>query len=564
MKLGGVLTSSTLDPKYSDFIPIFIRTWKGLFPELSVYIILIAREIPQHLKAYSRHIIPITPIDGVSEVFMSQYIRLLYPCILDHKRDNAILITDMDMLPLNRNYYIKSIKDIEDSNSFVVYRGFLKGMHGQYPMCYCAALPKVWSSVFEIKTLSDIVSKLKRQGGNSTNVQWFSDQIILFKKLNQWNSKTNKLRILRDASTGFLRLSRDEPHNHYKYYINDKKFTPKIHNPTEDLKIRLSNLEFADFHTPRPYKKFSRDINYIVDLILFHLSGEKFSSLCDVSIYPQNYLDMFPNCGEYTNRIIYINEEITDNQLEKIEGSSSFFVKTEYLNFFKDSILPLIDDNKKIVLVTHNSDKGITTTDTCHKYLLDNPKIHKWLAQNVAFECNKDYYPKLIGIPIGLENSQWKGSNFNVLRDIIRSENLEKTGLMYFNFNTKTNSGVRNGIRKTLLKNGFEESESKEWREYLRDMSRHKFVVSPPGNGLDCHRTWEALYLGSIPIVQNNSLKKHFEDLPIVFVDDWNNITPDFLESEYNNKFANSDSCCYRNYEKLTIGYWKNKIQENN
>ena len=136
---------------------------------------------------------------------------------------------------------------------------------------------------------------------------------------------------------------------------------------------------------------------------------------------------------------------------------------------------------------------------------------------------------------------------------------------MYFNFNTKTNSSVRNGIRNTLLKNGFEESESKEWCEYLRDMSRHKFVVSPPGNGLDCHRTWEALYLGSIPIVQNNSLKKHFEDLPIVFVDDWNIITPEFLENEYNNKFENSDIySCYRNYEKLTIGYWKNKIQENN
>ena len=28
------------------------------------------------------------------------------------------------------------------------------------------------------------------------------------------------------------------------------------------------------------------------------------------------------------------------------------------------------------------------------------------------------------------------------------------------------------------------------------------FVASPSGNGLDCHRTWEALLLRSIPIVK--------------------------------------------------------------
>ena len=36
--------------------------------------------------------------------------------------------------------------------------------------------------------------------------------------------------------------------------------------------------------------------------------------------------------------------------------------------------------------------------------------------------------------------------------------------------------------------------------EYLRTLGQHRFVLSPRGNGLDAHRTWEALMVGTIPI----------------------------------------------------------------
>ncbi|CAF4378106.1 unnamed protein product, partial [Adineta steineri] len=35
---------------------------------------------------------------------------------------------------------------------------------------------------------------------------------------------------------------------------------------------------------------------------------------------------------------------------------------------------------------------------------------------------------------------------------------------------------------------------------YMRNR-QYPFWLSPRGNGLDCHRTWEALYLDTIPIV---------------------------------------------------------------
>jgi hypothetical protein len=46
-------------------------------------------------------------------------------------------------------------------------------------------------------------------------------------------------------------------------------------------------------------------------------------------------------------------------------------------------------------------------------------------------------------------------------------------------------------------------------------------VLSPPGNGNDCHRTWEALYLGAIPIIQKGTLARSISSrLPILVLDD--------------------------------------------
>jgi hypothetical protein len=60
--------------------------------------------------------------------------------------------------------------------------------------------------------------------------------------------------------------------------------------------------------------------------------------------------------------------------------------------------------------------------------------------------------------------------------------------------------------------------------ELWREKTRYAFVVSPHGNGLDCHRTWESLVLGNIPIVKRSSIDALYEGLPVVIVDDWREI----------------------------------------
>ena len=43
---------------------------------------------------------------------------------------------------------------------------------------------------------------------------------------------------------------------------------------------------------------------------------------------------------------------------------------------------------------------------------------------------------------------------------------------------------------------------SPRYRDYVRDLWASLYVFSPPGAGLDCHRTWEAIVCGAVPVVK--------------------------------------------------------------
>ena len=94
--------------------------------------------------------------------------------------------------------------------------------------------------------------------------------------------------------------------------------------------------------------------------------------------------------------------------------------------------------------------------------------------------------------------------------------------------------------------------------------SQHVFVASPRGNGLDTIRTWEALMMGWIVIVRRLSdtpaattvMEELYADLPVVIIDQWSDITRDFLDhilSEYSQR-------TFR-YDKLTMKYWIERIE---
>ena len=201
--------------------------------------------------------------------------------------------------------------------------------------------------------------------------------------------------------------------------------------------------------------------------------------------------------------------------------------------------------NYPFVLVTHNSD----FPSGKNKKILNNPYLIKWFGQNMIGS-----HKKTMGIPIGIQNTQWPGSDFSVLQKAIKNSKKE---LAYFYFSIKTNLD-RKKIFNAILNNGFKPSSTKKlsWKQYIQKLSTYFFCFAPEGNGIDTHRLWECLYIGCIPIVKKNPiLFQWFSDLPILWVDDFNQITIEFLKKK--KEWFISQKW---NIEKLSLSYWKKLI----
>jgi hypothetical protein len=255
MKLQCVLTATTADPLYMDFVPLFVQAWKKLYPTVDVKIILVHDRIPLELERYKDHLILFRPLPRVSNAFVSQYIRLLYPALLT-QYDHGILITDVDMLPMSATYYTRSIENVA-ANAFVYYRDGCTAAD-EYAMCYNVATPKTWMEVFRIygiqqleERLDDLYSLLDHY--ELAGRGWFTDQMDLFKYVTQWNRTTGRFVALNDADTGFRRLCCSTVY--------------ESATDLEQLKSDVAAGTYSDCHCLRPYNEY-KDWN---DFLLMHL-----------------------------------------------------------------------------------------------------------------------------------------------------------------------------------------------------------------------------------------------------------------------------------------------------
>lgn len=245
----------------------------------------------------------------------------------------------------------------------------------------------------------------------------------------------------------------------------------------------------------------------------------------------------------------YIYDETNEKiNFREVAFGSTIFVKTDFLSNFFEKVHPHLI--YPYVLITHNSDRMIPGS---YQSMLDDEKILAWFGQNVE-GC---VHPKLHPIPIGLGNFCWPhgkvGLLMNVREDFRKSP---KQHFLYMNFNKKTNINLRSDVYNYFVREPYcFVSGQKGMKEYFSDIANSLFVLSPRGNGLDCHRTWEALYLGAFPVVISSSLDPLFSDLPVVIVKDWKDVTFSFLEEKVE-EFKKR----YFSYEQLWTDHWYKQI----
>ena len=235
--------------------------------------------------------------------------------------------------------------------------------------------------------------------------------------------------------------------------------------------------------------------------------------------------------------------------------------------FFKQ-ILPHI--NKPIILVTIESD-----IIPIKKEYLENDNIVHW------FTWNKPYsHPKLTAIPIGINKDRQLKNLIKYLS--LKRNNISKSDKMVlFNCRLNTSSTKErkeiyskvNTIWKKFIAN---EEYSFSYEKIINNPSytdgridvqvsniktyelldKYNFILCPKGRGEDTHRTWEALYLNKIPIVLKSEISDLYDNLPVVQLDKWNDLTEELIISKYN-EIKNSK---YKN-DKIYLDYWKSLIE---
>jgi len=180
--------------------------------------------------------------------------------------------------------------------------------------------------------------------------------------------------------------------------------------------------------------------------------------------------------------------------------------------------------------------------------------VHHWFAQN-AHVGDEHLTP----IPIGLECDHWHppSEKKDTILSILSTGAHTRDNLVYLSHTERT--PLRFNVYKWFADTPWCTAEPRsDFQHYAHQLSVHKFTFSSDGNGMDCHRTWEALYLGSFPIVERHYFTEEFaKQLPLLIVDDWSKITKDFLECTYE-EFTSREW----NWAALGVQYWRDLIRE--
>ena len=303
MKVGTIVTATDTNPLYMDFIPIFVKAWSLLVPEADIAIVLVSHSIPKHLKQYSKHIVLFEPIPNMHTAFQAQCIRLLYP--REIARNEGVLITDMDMLPMNRRYYVDSIESIPDDH-FVVYRDVC--LPAEISMCYNCAHPTTWASMIGLGNSRDILTQWYTEtqyDGEHGGKGWSTDQTKLVSLFNAWDGPKT---ILNDDMTQFSRL--------------DRGWSSQFQNK----RVLITNIRsgtYSDYHCLRPYPEHKEMNDFIVRCLD---TSVRVFSFClygpERPIYYRGLLENIEIIQEHFpdwNVYIYYAPDVTVEMLEKLK-----------------------------------------------------------------------------------------------------------------------------------------------------------------------------------------------------------------------------------------------------
>jgi len=236
MKINRVIVSSDTHDSYLPFWPLVAQAWKkivGIKPTL----ILVASD-DTYVDETIGDVVRFEPIPGIPTALQAQVIRIFMPALFE---DDVSIISDMDMIPLCRDYFIKSVENCPE-DAFIAYRDNAYKNRARFPMCYVAAKGSTFKEIFGIKTVDDMRSMIIDWYGHHLGCA--TDELMMYKYVVSWREYRRRCIQLGHRVT--RRVDRI-----------DWRYDP----------VKLKQGEYIDAHLLRPYKEHKKEIDTLATLL---------------------------------------------------------------------------------------------------------------------------------------------------------------------------------------------------------------------------------------------------------------------------------------------------------
>lgn len=230
-------------------------------------------------------------------------------------------------------------------------------------------------------------------------------------------------------------------------------------------------------------------------------------------------------CDIMPRKIIADSSIFSESDYSNISNGSKVFVPTGSLHKFVRFVSNV---NVRFVLLTGAGVFGVPNEISVQYNIpwrrFVSTHVIRWYTQNIDVVDHPMIRPLPLGVDFHTLSSAMKkrhtwGASMTVCdqnRVLENTRNIPfhaKKNIIYVPMMAKTKRNgndrvqayvaLKGGSKKGILK--FQTrvmSRANLWST----MNEYKFIVSPLGMGMDCHRTWETFALGSIPIIKNSTL----------------------------------------------------------
>ena len=241
------------------------------------------------------------------------------------------------------------------------------------------------------------------------------------------------------------------------------------------------------------------------------------------------------------------------NEIDAVHDRAVIYVKSSLIKGFFEIAFPRLSTS--FVLVTAGEDWATPGPYCCH---LNDQRIIRWFGQNCDLRAR---HPKFEAIPLGFADSHWAHGDQAAMMRVHRRMPpvLDKPLKALASFHLNLSHPDRYEVWQRLRGNPnvvFEPRRIPPELLWIHHVN-YAFEICPRGAGLDCHRTWEALLLRTIPIVRTSTLDPLYEGLPVVIISDWEEITAEAM-ALWRERYADGFTAAM--FERLTRDYWVSRI----